>query len=149
METKENPNAPSGPTTESMANARTVEQGEASPPAAVAATPSSSSAASSSAPARIVVGLPESPRVRLSWWFEGKTLKCEGVLMDEGRQPVRRALLDVDADPTFLRMFAYTAQKLVADLQASGVAVTAAAPAAPPSSSDEIQPTTAREGSTE
>ena len=144
METKENPNAPSGPTTESMANTRTVEQGEASPPAAGAAT-----TASSSAPARIVVGLPESPRVRLSWWFEGKTLKCEGVLMDEGRQPVRRALLDVDADPTFLRMFAYTAQRLVADLQASGVAVTAAAPAAPPGSSDEIQPTTAREGSTE
>lgn len=92
--------------------------------------------------------LPARPRVRMSFWFEGDALKCEGVLLDEARNLVRRSSVHVGDQEE--KIFAYFAAGLVADLRASGAIIVATTPAAAvaPASSDDSGPVTPRDGST-
>ena len=84
---------------------------------------------------RRVVGLPARPRLRVSYWFEGDSLACEAVLMDEKRDQLRRSRIGLE-DPTVSRVFSYFATRLVNELRAAGVLVAAPSSPRPPSSSE-------------
>jgi len=78
---------------------------------------------------RRVVELPNKARLRLSFWFEGDELKCEGVLMNERRELVHRRLTTAERDDVIDRVYGLFATDLARDAHASKVLVVPAGPA--------------------
>jgi hypothetical protein len=104
-----------------------------------------------------VVALPPRPRLRVSYWFEGDKLNGEAVLMNERRELVKRAMLDM-SDPVLARIFTYVIAQVTREdvlVPPSDESQREHAPedpssseeeTAPEVSSSEETPTTAREG---
>lgn len=143
MVTRENDAPPAQAPREKMAGVVTLENPAAAPPAtepAAAAVPAAEETATP-APApvlRRIVGLPARPRLRLSFAFDGAgQLMCDGILMDENRELVRRSTFDPKADPTVERCFSYFATLLVRELAATGALVV---PPSAPSPAAEAEP---------
>ena len=114
-------------------------------PAAPAASsgPAAPTPAASSGPSvQRVMGLPARPRLRVSYGWEGDKLTCEGLLMDERRETLRRSRFVIDEkDPTVAQIFTYFATRLVNDLRSEGVLITHHAAPAPAPASSSAEPT--------
>lgn len=133
---QENPHAPPATPTASMDHAVTVEREDAphaSPPPT--RLPAAVEPAAQELPAR--------PRLRVSYWFEGDTLKMESVLMTDRRERVHSETVELMTGSTLEKVHALLLTVAATRAKLAGrVAAPPAPPAEPsrPSSSSEPPP---------